>query len=28
VAGALNIGAVYNGGHINWVMAHPLEVQI
>jgi len=27
VAGALNIGAVHNGGHVNGVMAHPLEVQ-
>jgi len=28
VAGALNIGAVHNGGHANWAMAHPLEVQV
>lgn len=28
VAGALNIGAVHNGGHVNGVMAHPLEVQV
>ena len=28
VVGALNIGAVYNGGHVNWAMAHPLEVRI
>lgn len=28
VAGALNIGAVRNGGHANWAMAHPLEVQV
>lgn len=28
VAGALNIGAVHNGGHVNWAMAHPLEVQV
>jgi len=27
VAGALNIGAVHNGGHVNGVMAHPLEVR-
>ena len=27
VVGALNIGAVRNGGHVNWVMAHPLEVR-
>lgn len=26
VAGTLNIGVVYNGGHVNGVMAHPLEV--
>ena len=28
VAGALNIGAVHDGGHVNWAMAHPLEVQV
>ncbi len=28
VAGALNIGAVHNGGHINRVMAHPLEISV
>jgi putative transposase len=28
VAGALNIGAVQNGGHVNWAMAHPLEVRV
>jgi len=28
VVGALNIGAVHNGGHVNRVMAHPLEVQV
>ena len=28
VAGALNIGAVHSGGHANWVMAHPLDVQV
>ena len=27
VVGALNIGAVRNGGHVNWVMTHPLEVR-
>ncbi|MBS7249527.1 MAG: transposase [Candidatus Freyarchaeota archaeon] len=25
VVGALNIGAVHNGGHVNWAVAHPLE---
>lgn len=28
VAGALNIGAVHNGGHVNGAMEHPLEVQV
>lgn len=28
VAGALNIGAVHNGGYVNWAMAHPLEVRV
>jgi putative transposase len=28
VAGALNIGAVHRGGHVNGVMAHPLEVRV
>jgi len=28
VAGALNIGAVHKGGHVNGVVAHPLEVQV
>jgi len=28
VVGALNIGAVYNRGHVNGVMAHPLEVRV
>ena len=28
VAGALNIGAVHNGGHVNGAMAHPSEVQV
>jgi putative transposase len=28
VVGALNIGAVLNGGHANGVMAHPLEVSL
>ncbi|MEA1905137.1 MAG: transposase [Candidatus Hadarchaeota archaeon] len=28
VAGALNIGAVHNGGYVNGAMAHPLEVRI
>lgn len=28
VAGALNIGAVRNRGHVNWAMAHPLEVRV
>ena len=28
VVGALNISAVRNGGHVNGVVAHPLEVQI
>jgi len=27
VVGALNIGAVRNGGRVNWAMAHPLEVR-
>jgi len=25
VVGALNIGAVHKGGHVNGAMAHPLE---
>lgn len=28
VVGALNIGAVHSGGHVNGAMAHPLEVQV
>ncbi|HDI13133.1 MAG TPA: hypothetical protein ENF64_03350 [Hadesarchaea archaeon] len=27
VAGALNIGAVRNGGHVSWAVAHPSEVR-